>query len=218
MHMTHLYTYGAHSKSIQFDLNGSGLDDQVDQFCTTLGHCTTVAPHRHVLFYTSGLAWLATITWECWERCHSGIHITHTYMMYIYIYTFIYFHIYNYIWLYLHMYIHVHEVIDVFGPFSTLALVFYGLARSTSRKTTMVCSLLLFMYVHVFQEANSGWQHLTSERHGRLFANISLRAGGQMLQTRVASLTPSNAGGCGSYRHHCGDVMSQSGNGRAASV
>ena len=95
MHMTHLYTYGAHSKSIQFDLNGSGLDDQVDQFCTTLGHCTTVAPHRHVLLYTSGLAWLATITWECGERCHSGIHITHTYM--IYIYTFIYIHIYDYI-------------------------------------------------------------------------------------------------------------------------
>lgn len=146
------------------------------------------------------------------------VYISHTHIWCIYIYTFIYFHIYNYIWLYLHMYIHVHEVIDVFGPFSTLALVFYGLARSTSRKTTMVCSLLLFMYVHVFQEANSGWQHLTSERHGRLFANISLRAGGQMLQTRVASLTPSNAGGCGSYRHHCGDVMSQSGNGRAASV
>lgn len=101
MHMTHLYTYGAHSKSIQFDLNGSGLDDQVDQFCTTLGHCTTVAPHPHVLFYTSGLAWLATITWECWERCHSGIHITHTYMMYIYIYIrlfiFIYIIIYDYI-------------------------------------------------------------------------------------------------------------------------
>ena len=90
MHMTHLYTYGAHSKSIQFDLNGSGLDDQVDQFCTTLGHCTTVAPHRHVLFYTSGLAWLATITWECCERCHSGIHSTHTHIWYIYIYIYIY--------------------------------------------------------------------------------------------------------------------------------
>ena len=110
----------------------------------------------------------------------------------------------------------MHEGINVFGPFSTLTLVSYGLAISTNRKTTMVRYLLSFMYVHVFQKVhtNSGWQHLTSERHGRLFSNISLRAGGQMLQTRVANLTPSNAGGTqffvcgGSYRpYRCGNVI-----------